>query len=160
MPLRPLPDPQEDRGQRTISAPLPSLRRAQAWVKANVLDPLQPADAAHGFVPGRSILTNAAPTDRDVVINLDLEDFFPTFTFRRVKGLFHKLGYGEAVATVLGLLCTEPPRVPVQVEGGGRYHVALGERVLPRARAAAPSSPTSSAGASTAGWTGWPASTA
>ena len=42
------------------------------------------------------------------MINVDLKDFFPTVTYRRVKGLFAKLGYSEQVATVLGFVCSEP----------------------------------------------------
>jgi hypothetical protein len=50
---------------------------------------------------------------KDVVVNLDLKDFFPTLTFGRVKGKFRGLGYSEAVATVLALICTEPDVDPV-----------------------------------------------
>jgi len=60
-------------------------------------------------LPERSILTNARNhVGRDVVINLDLKDFFPTLTYARVKGLFEALGYAEAVAIPLAPLCTEP----------------------------------------------------
>ena len=59
-------------------------------------------------MPGRSILSNAAPhVGRDVVVNFDLKDFFPTLTWKRVKGKFRGLGYSEAAATVLALICTE-----------------------------------------------------
>src|SRR5207247_6023375 len=43
----------------------------------------------------------------------------------------------EHVATVLGLLCTEPPRVAAEVDGKV-YHVALGERVLPQGACTSP----------------------
>ena len=49
-------------------------------------------DARARFAPQRSILTNARNhVGRDVVINLDLKDFFPTLTYARVKGLFEAL---------------------------------------------------------------------
>ncbi len=125
-------------GVRCISAPKPKLAAAQQAVLSAVLARVPADDAAHGFVPGRSIVTNAAPhAGRAVVVNLDLRDFFPSVTFRRVKGLFHEFGYGEHVATVLALLCTEPPRVPATVDGK-RYHVALGERVLPQGACTSP----------------------
>jgi RNA-directed DNA polymerase len=45
--------------------------------------------AAHGFVKGRSIRTNALPhVGRHVLVNADLKDFFPTITFHRVRGAF------------------------------------------------------------------------
>ena len=125
-------------GARCISAPKPALKAAQAWVLERVLAKLPVEAEAYGFVPGRSIVTNARPhVGRGVLINLDLRDFFPTVTFRRVKGLFHAIGYGEQVATVLALLCTEPPRVAAEV-GERRYYVALGERVLPQGAATSP----------------------
>ena len=68
---------------------------------------------------------------------MDLKEFFPSITFRRVKGLFQKLGYSQHVATVLGLLCTEPPRVAAELDGKV-YHVALGQRVLPQGASTSP----------------------
>jgi RNA-directed DNA polymerase len=125
-------------GVRFISAPKPALALAQRWVLHEILRKLEPEPEAHGFVPGRSIVTNAAPhSSRAVVINLDLKDFFPSITFRRVKGLFHKIGYGEHIATLLALLCTEPPRVPAVLDGK-TYHVALGARVLPQGACTSP----------------------
>lgn len=123
---------------RNISAPKRSLSKAQTKVFTLLLNKVAPEHQAHGFVIGRSILTNAAPhAGRKVVINLDLRDFFPTITFRRVKGLFHKLGYSEHAATVLGLLCTEPARAKAEL-AGRVYHVALGERFLPQGACTSP----------------------
>jgi retron-type reverse transcriptase len=126
-------------GVRCISAPKPALAWAQRWVFDHILKPLDPEPQAHGFVPGRSIVTNASPhAGKAVVVNLDLKDFFPSITFRRVKGLFRSLGYSEQLATVLALLCTEPPRVPATLDGK-TYHVALGDRVLPQGACTSPS---------------------
>src|SRR5262249_53858378 len=125
-------------GLRSISAPKPALAAAQRWVLDNILQRIAVEPQAHGFVRGRSIVTNATPhAGRKVVINLDLKDFFPSITFRRVKGLFHKLGYGEHASILLALLCTEPPRVATELDGKV-YHVALGQRVLPQGACTSP----------------------
>jgi retron-type reverse transcriptase len=125
-------------GVRCISAPKPALAMVQRWVFENILLHLPVTPQAHGFLRGHSIVTNAAPhVSRAVVVNLDLKDFFPSITFRRVKGLFHGLGYSEHLATVLALICTEPPRVPAAVDGK-LYYVALGERVLPQGACTSP----------------------
>jgi retron-type reverse transcriptase len=125
-------------GVRYISAPKPALKKAQSWVQDNILARLVMQPEAHGFVPKHSIVTNATPhSGKLVVINLDLKDFFPSITFRRVKGLFRKLGYSEHVATVFGLLCTEPPRVAAELDSKV-YHVALGARVLPQGACTSP----------------------
>ncbi|MFN7974826.1 MAG: reverse transcriptase domain-containing protein [Acidobacteriota bacterium] len=131
--------PKKTGGRRHISAPKPALDGAQRYILENILHKIPSEPAAHGFLPGRSIVTNATEhVASAVVVNLDVKDFFPSFTFRRVKGLFQKrLGYGEAVATVLALLCTEPPRVPARFEGR-RLWIALGERSLPQGACTSP----------------------
>ncbi|NVM91592.1 reverse transcriptase family protein [Variovorax sp. SG517] len=130
--------PKKSGGERHISAPMPRLKRAQYWVLDNILAKMPVHEAAHGFMPGRSIITNAAPhVGRDVVVNLDLKDFFPSIGMRRVRGVFRQLGYSSQVASLLALVCTEAPTDEVQLDGN-RYFVARGDRVLPQG---APTSP-------------------
>lgn len=132
--------PKKTGGERLISAPMPRLKRAQYWVLDNILAKVPAHDAAHGFLAGRSIVSNAAPhAGHDVVINLDVKDFFPRIAFGRIKGVFRHLGYGEAMATLLALLCSENRAQAWQVDGeklfvGGKAR----ERVLPQG---APTSP-------------------
>src|SRR6185437_8790257 len=95
-------------------------------------------DAAHGFVPGRSILSNARPhSGQAVVVNMDLEGFFPSIRFPRVRRVFERLGYSPAVATILALLCTECRRKTVTYDGTV-YHVATGPRGLPQGACTSP----------------------
>jgi hypothetical protein len=130
--------PKRGGGERAIWAPMPQLKAAQHWVLRNVAEKLPVHGAAHGFLPGRSTLTNAAAhTDARAVLKMDLKDFFPTVTLARVKGIFRKAGYREQVATLLALLCTESPREVVGLEGK-TYYVSLGPRCLPQG---APTSP-------------------
>lgn len=132
--------PKKTGGQRTISAPMPRLKRAQYWVLDNLLAQVPCHPAAHGFLTGRSILTNALPhIGQDVVINLDIQNFFPTITFPRIKGVFQGLGYPEAVATLLALLCSENPCDELEVDGEHFFVGGKGrDRVLPQG---APTSP-------------------
>jgi RNA-directed DNA polymerase len=130
--------PKKSGGERLISAPMPRLKEAQRWLLENVLSKVRVHESAHGFLPGRSIVSNARPhVGAAVVVNADLENFFPTITYRRVKGAFRSLGYSEQVASVFALLSTEPDSVEVELDGC-RYHVARGERHLPQG---APTSP-------------------
>jgi retron-type reverse transcriptase len=130
--------PKKTGGVRVISAPMPRLKAAQHWVLKNVLEKVPVHDAAHGFRAGRSIVSNARPhVGAAIVVNLDLKDFFPTVVYPRVKGFFVKLGYSEATATALALLCTEPDLEEVELDGQ-RYFVAQGGRRLPQG---APTSP-------------------
>ena len=125
-------------GERIVSVPHKEMAAAQRWIFENVLSKLQPHSAAHGFAPGRSILTNAQPhMGADIVINADLKDFFPTISFHRVEGLFKSVGYSPAVATIMALLCTECPRETVKFNGIV-YHVATGQRSLPQGACTSP----------------------
>jgi retron-type reverse transcriptase len=130
--------PKKSGGTRTLSAPHRTLAKAQQWVFANIVSKLPAEPPAHGFLPGRSILSNAQPhAGRAVVVNMDLEGFFPSITFPRVRSVFHRLGYSPAVATILALLCTECPRKPVEY-AGRTYHVATGPRGLPQGACTSP----------------------
>lgn len=130
--------PKKTGGVRAISAPKKRLATAQRWVLTQILEKLKVDDNAHGFVVQRSVVTNARPhVKKAVVVNLDLKDFFPTITFRRVKGLFQRVGYSSAVSTILALLCTEPPRSEAILDGK-KLWVALGDRQLPQGACTSP----------------------
>ncbi|HTU21872.1 MAG TPA: reverse transcriptase family protein [Gemmataceae bacterium] len=131
--------PKKSGGSRTLHAPHRTLGAAQRWIHDNILRRLPVESPVHGFQPGRGILSNAQlHTRRAVLVNLDLQDFFPSITFPRVRAVFHRLGYSPAVATVLALLCTECPRRVVEY-AGQTYHVAVGPRGLPQGACTSPS---------------------
>jgi retron-type reverse transcriptase len=130
--------PKKSGGQRTLSAPHRSLAAAQQWILNNILSKLPVEPAAQGFIAGRSILTNAAAhAQQQVVVNMDLENFFPSISFPRVRSVFQRLGYSPAVATTLALLCTECPRREV-LFSGQKYYVATGPRGLPQGACTSP----------------------
>ncbi len=125
-------------GTRTLSAPHRTIAAAQQWALANILDKLPVEGAAHGFVRSRSTLTNARPhAGKAVVVNVDLEGFFPSIGFPRVRHFYRRLGYSGAVATLLALLGTECPRKKV-VYDGTTYFVATGQRGLPQGACTSP----------------------
>jgi RNA-directed DNA polymerase len=130
--------PKRDGSERPIWAPLPKLKAAQQWIRVNIVERLLVHGAVHGFLPGHSILTNAAVhRNPAIILKMDIKDFFPTVTYPRVRGVFRKAGYREQVASLLALLCTEAPREIVEHDGK-TYYVALGPRCLPQG---APTSP-------------------
>lgn len=130
--------PKRSGGMRAIWAPLPTLKQTQHWILHEILERLVVHGAAHGFLSGRSIATNAAEhCNSQLLVKLDIENFFPSISWKRVKGVFRKAGYPEQIATLLALLCTEAPREIVQ-DNGKTYYVALAERCLPQG---APTSP-------------------
>ena len=130
--------PKKSGGEREIWAPMPKLKAAQTWVLRNIAERLTVHGSAHGFMAGRSIYTNALEhTNASVVVSMDLADFFPTFTFKRVKGIFRQAGYMDGIATILALLCTEAPREVVE-DNGETFYIAMGPRCLPQGSPASP----------------------
>ena len=130
--------PKKTGGVRQISAPMPRLKRVQEWILFHILDHVGLHRAAHGFRKQRSIVTNATPhVNSDVVVNCDVENFFPTVTYPRIRGVFTNLGYSGQVATILALLCSEPDVDRVTLDGE-EFFVGRTPRFLPQG---APSSP-------------------
>jgi RNA-directed DNA polymerase len=134
--------PKKTGGMRMISAPKPKMKKAQAWIWQNILGKLALSTHAHGFVPGRSSLTNAAlHCGKRVVINMDVKDFFPSVRFVRVRELFVSFGYPRRVASILALLATESPRVAGVIAGDVKqitHYVALDTRALPQGACTSP----------------------
>ncbi len=131
--------PKRDGSTRLISAPKPQLKEVQRWITREITEHLPVHSAAHGFLTGRSIVTNAqVHAGAKVIVKLDIEGFYPTVTFPRVKGLLRKAGLGEQVATLLALLATECPREELSIDGKTSY-VATGPRSLPQGAPTSPS---------------------
>lgn len=76
--------------ERIIFAPDHILKMMQTKLRENVLLNLRLPSYVHGFVPGKSLVTNAsAHVDSGLVVNLDLKDFFPNIGVKRVFGFWH-----------------------------------------------------------------------
>jgi RNA-directed DNA polymerase len=94
-------------GFRLLEAPKPRLREIQRWILRNVLAAIPASSRAHGFVRTRDVRSFARPhAGRDVVVRLDLEDFFASVSRARVEALFRRVGYPHPVAAALANLCT------------------------------------------------------
>jgi RNA-directed DNA polymerase len=120
--------PKRTGGERLIHAPKRRIKAIQRALLPLLIDRLPVSDHAHGFRRARSVRSNAgAHVGRAVVLRLDLEDFFPTVHFGRVRGLFLSLGYSYVVAATLAALVTESERQPVEVDGVV-YHAPAGPR--------------------------------
>ncbi|MBD2292485.1 RNA-directed DNA polymerase [Anabaena sphaerica FACHB-251] len=131
--------PKKPSGYRQISAPKKLLKKAQNWILDNILEKLELHDAAHGFRLKHSIVTNAQiHVGKEVIINIDLKDFFPSISYKRVKGLFKSFGYSETASTIFALICTEAKIKEVEINGEINSLLSWTDRYLPQG---APSSP-------------------
>src|ERR1043165_3960185 len=105
--------PKRRGGFRVIHVPQAPLRRIQKWIFRSILAEFKHQTPAHGFVRGRSIVTNAAlHQNKRVVMCVDIEDFFPSIKFRTVRKAFQRLGYPYSVAVDLANLCTLQGALP------------------------------------------------
>jgi RNA-directed DNA polymerase len=114
--------PKKSGGERKICIPNKQLKWVQRQILKHILSKVPPHSAAHGFVNGRSTVSNATPhVGAELVVKFDLKDFFPTVHYFRVMGLFASIGYAlgncmfgtddesNQIAPVLARLCCYTP---------------------------------------------------
>lgn len=113
-------------GVRLIEIPPEPLRVLQRRLLHRLLDRIPTHDSVHGYVLGRSVHTHAnAHVGRDIVIRLDLQDFFPSISGARVFLLFRALGYAANIAITLTDLCVaRQPRASLR-RALGQAHNSL-----------------------------------
>jgi len=129
-------------GVRLLATPKPTLRAAQRRVLRGILDAVPAHEAAHGFRRGRSTASFAAPhAGRDVVVRLDLADFFVSIRRARVRALFRALGYPEQVSATLAALCTAAPPRETLAALSPDAHLARLRHRSPHLPQGAPTSP-------------------
>lgn len=101
-------------GARTINAPVKGLKHILKALNLIFQCISEPHSKATGFVPNRSIVTNAKyHVGNHYVYNIDLKDFFHSFDRNRVKLGFMRApfdlnGTKESMAFLLACLCTHP----------------------------------------------------
>ncbi len=92
---------------RAVMEPCDSLKREQQWILTNILSQVPVSEHCHGFVSGRSIVTNASQhCAKSLVINVDLTSFFHAVTFQRVRGILLPLGCSMKEANRIAAICT------------------------------------------------------
>ncbi len=102
-------------GERQILAPDHKLKLIQRRL-AYVLSLLYMGRiSVHGFRRGKSIITNAERhVRRKALLNLDLENFFPTIHFGRIRGILqtHPYNLSKAGSTIIAGFCCYKSRLP------------------------------------------------
>lgn len=95
---------------RTLDIPHDTVKILQKDLARTLSYLYRPRASAHGFLPGRSIKSNAAVhVGRRWVLNIDLENFFPSIHFGRVLGAFTGVfGVSRDAARPLAELCCAP----------------------------------------------------
>ena len=101
---------------RVIFSPISSLKIIQRKLAQVLYAVYGSRSVVHGFAKGRSIRSNAVRhLGAEWVLNLDLEDFFPTIHFGRVLGLFAGKPYklSADVSRTLARICCHRGSLPI-----------------------------------------------
>lgn len=101
-------------GFRHIKAAKGGLRALQGKLAPILVSHYKPRNPVHGFLKGRSIVTNAKQHKRKrYVFNVDLEDFYGSINFGRLRGLFRAKPFnmGEKAAAS-AQICTFENSLP------------------------------------------------
>jgi RNA-directed DNA polymerase len=102
-------------GTRLISTPATGLKTVQRRLSKLLYAIYEPRKGVHGFAIGRGITTNAEAHVRQAhLLNIDLEDFFGSINFGRVRRLFlaEPFKLPNRVATVLAQICCHENKLP------------------------------------------------
>ena len=100
---------------RRIDAPTTNIKILQQKLNQVLQSVYQPKPSVHGFTVGRNVKTNAQEhVQKRWVFNVDLENFFPSINFGRVRGMFMAWPYclPKKVATVLAHMCCYLGQLP------------------------------------------------
>lgn len=105
--------PKKSGGKRHIVAPDSELKNIQRCILKYLEGIFNPHESATGFVTGKSIRDNALPhIGKDLIVNIDLEDFFPSIIKKKLKEAFYnnlkEYIPCKEVANLICNLCTIP----------------------------------------------------
>lgn len=106
--------PRKNNQYRKIDEPIGDLKLFQRRINYHfTYRSLVESKNAHGFVRGRSIVTNArCHVKKKILLKLDLKDFFHSIKKKDVLEIFHGLGQIDQVARYLTELCTYEGHLP------------------------------------------------
>jgi RNA-directed DNA polymerase len=105
--------PKRSGGERQILAPNPALKKLQRRILSHILNHLPVHPAVTGFEPGQSIASNAARhCGKALVVRMDIQDFFPNTSARRVKAYFLAMGWDAHSAAWLTRWCCRDQSLP------------------------------------------------
>lgn len=92
--------------KRIINEPMASLKEIQRWIKYYILDRIEISSYAKAYRVGYSIKDNARyHRKQDVIISVDIKNFFGNIKIKRVYNVFSDCGYTAEVAMLLAKLC-------------------------------------------------------
>lgn len=90
---------------RNIDIPFSELKGVQRAVDRKILKSHPVSDRTFSYVSGKSIVGAAREfCGGKAILKMDIKDFFPSITGKRVVGLYKSLGYNDPVSYILSQL--------------------------------------------------------
>lgn len=123
--------PKKSGGARKIDAPNKTRRLLQRSLVTVLNDVYKPNPHVYGFVIGKCVAKNALRhVGRKTIINIDLQDFFNSISFKRVRGVFlaRPFSLNWSVANIVGQICCHEGKLPA----GGITSPVLSNIVMAR----------------------------
>ncbi|QBP40158.1 retron St85 family RNA-directed DNA polymerase [Paenisporosarcina antarctica] len=105
--------PKKSGSYRVIDAPSLNLKKIQRWILDNILVNFSISKYAMGFKKQVNIVENAQiHTNKELVYNIDIKDFFPSISFENVYFIFYNIGYSSEVSYAFAKLMTYKGYLP------------------------------------------------
>lgn len=105
----------KDGTKRIISKPNKKLKQIQKTLSETLYSIYKPRPSVHGFVKQRSVVSGAEKhLYKQSILNIDLEKFFDSIHFGRIKYLFmaYPLNCNEEIATILAHISCHDNKLP------------------------------------------------
>lgn len=100
-------------GYREINEPSSNLKIIQRNILHKLLERLSISDYAKAYIPGVSLVDNACVhTNKEIILKLDIENFFNNITFVRIHNILLYLGLPKSITYLLSTLCTYEDILP------------------------------------------------
>ncbi|MDT9025682.1 retron St85 family RNA-directed DNA polymerase [Rossellomorea yichunensis] len=98
---------------RILACPSQNLKAIQAWVLRTILDQLPVHNSCTAFRKGINLRDNANKhKGSKYFLCLDIKDFFPSITSKKVYNFFRGIGYGKKASLLLKDICTYKGGLP------------------------------------------------
>ena len=108
-----IPLKKKDGTPRPIRAPKDKLKTIQRSILKNILSDIKLPPCCYGFSKNKSIIENAKiHSKNDFLLNLDIQDFFPSVHYEKVKQIFLDTGLNEEISDIICGLTTYEYRLP------------------------------------------------
>ncbi len=107
--------PKKNGGFRPIKSPHFNLKKVQRIILDNILYKYKQLDCVYGLSKNKGVFHNALIHSKNVssqLLILDIENFFPTISYKSVIDVFQKLGFNKENSSILTKICTIDKSLP------------------------------------------------